>query len=79
MSVNNPINIFLIYSSITLYHVPFIKYLRISKISLVSVELKSIKTFTTPFNPIFFILLIVKSLEILAKAVHNLLFQRLLS
>ena len=40
----------------------------ISKRSLVSVELKSTeKKFTTPFNHAFFILLIVKSFEVLPK------------
>ena len=39
-----------------------------SKISLVSIGLKSTeKSFTLRFNPSFFILLIVKSLEILSK------------
>ena len=41
MPVNNPINIFLINPNIILYHVPFIKYLWISEISLVSIGLKS--------------------------------------
>ena len=41
MLVNNPINIFLINPKIILYYVLFVKYLRISKISLVSIELKS--------------------------------------
>ena len=41
MPVNNPINIFLINPNIILYHVPFIKYLWISKILLVSIGLKS--------------------------------------
>ena len=68
MLLNNPINIFLINQNIILYHVLFIKYLWISKISLLSIGLKSIKKhFTTPFNPAFFILLIVKSFEILPK------------
>ena len=63
MLLNNPINIFLINQNIILYHVLFIKYLWISKISL-SIGLKSTeKNFTTPFNPVFFILLIVKSFE----------------
>ena len=36
--------------------------------SLVSAALKSIvKNFTTPFNPAFFMLLIVKSFEVLHK------------
>ena len=39
--VNNPINIFLINPKIISYHVLFIKYLWISKISLVSIGLKS--------------------------------------
>ena len=68
MLVNNTINIFLIIPNITLYYVLFIKYLWISKISLVSIELKSTeKNFTTPFNLVFFILLIVKSFEMLRK------------
>ena len=76
MSVNNLINIFLINSNIISYHVPFINYLRISKILLVSIWLKSTeKKFTIPFNPVFFILLILKSFEILRKIVHNLLFR----
>ena len=53
--VNNPINIYLMNLSITLYHVLFIKYLWISKISLVSIGLKSTeKKFATPFNTVFF-------------------------
>ena len=61
-------SIFSINSNIILYHVLFIKYLWISIISLVSIGLKSTeKIFTTPFNPAFFILLIVKSFEILPK------------
>ena len=44
------------------------KYLWISTISLVSMGLKSTeKKFAIPFNPVFFILLIVKSFEALAK------------
>ena len=67
MSVNNPINIFLINPNI-LYHVYFIKYLWISKISLVSIGLKSTeKKFPIPFNLVFVILLIVKSFKILPK------------
>ena len=49
---------------------PSNKYLWISKISLVSTGLKSKeKKFTAPFNPVFFffILVIVKSFEILPK------------
>ena len=54
MSVHNPINIFLINPNIILYCVLFIKYLWISKISLVSIGLKSKEEkFTTPFNPVF--------------------------
>ena len=50
---NSPINVFLINPNNILYHVPFIKYLWISTISLVSIGLKSTeKTFTTPFNPV---------------------------
>ena len=68
IQVNNTVNLFLINSNIILYHIPFIKYLWISKTSLVSVGLKSTeKSFTIPFNPVFFILLIVKSFEILPK------------
>ena len=38
-----------------LHHVLFIKYLWISKISLVSIGLKPTqKIFLTPFNPVFF-------------------------
>ena len=67
-TLNNPINIFLINPIIILYYVSLIKYLWISKISIVSITLKSTeKTLTTPFNPVFFILLIGKSLEILPK------------
>ena len=52
--INNPLNFFLINSKIKLHHVLSIKYLWISKISLVSIELKSTKkVFTTPFNPVF--------------------------
>ena len=55
MLINNPRNIFLINLNIILYHVLFIKYLWISKISLVSIGLKlKEKIFTTPFNPVFF-------------------------
>ena len=39
----------------------FLKYIWISKIS--------VKPFTTPFNPVFFMLTIVKSFEVLPK--HN--------
>ena len=48
---------------------PSNKYLWISKISLVSIGLKSKeKNFTAPINPVFFfILVIVKSFEILPK------------
>ena len=68
MPVDNLINIFLINPNIFLYHVPFIKYLWISKISLVSIESKSTeKKFTAPFNPVFFVLSIVKSFQILPK------------
>ena len=42
--------------NIILYHILFIKYLWISKISLVSMRLKSTeKNFTTPFNPVFLV------------------------
>ena len=62
-------NIFLINPSIILYHVLFVKCLWISKISLVSIGLKSTeKKFTTPFKPVFFFRLsIVKSFETLPK------------
>ena len=64
--VNNPINTFLIDPNNILYHVFFIKYLWISKIALLSIRLKSMeKKFTTPPNPIFFIILVIKSSEIL--------------
>ena len=54
--------------NIILYHVLFIKYLWISKISLVPIGLKSAeKSFTTPFNPAFFILLIVRPFKIFSK------------
>ena len=63
MPVNNLTNIFLIYPNIILHYFPFIKYQRISEISLVSIGLKwTEKKFTIPFNSIFFILLIVNSL-----------------
>ena len=53
-------------SDIILYHVLFIKNLWISKLSLVSIGLKSTeKKFTTPSNPVFVILLIAKSFETL--------------
>ena len=62
-AVNNPINIFLISLSIILYHFRFIKYLWISKISLVPIGLKSTEnSFATPFNKS-----IVESFEILPK------------
>ena len=68
MLIIDPINIFLINPNIILYNFPFIKYLWISTISLISIGLKSTKKgFTIPFNPVFFILLIVKSFEILPK------------
>ena len=57
--VNNTINIFLIFPNIVLYYVSFIKYVWISKISLLSTVLQSTeKPFTLPFSPVFFILLI---------------------
>ena len=68
MLVNNAINIFKKILNIFLYYVPFIKNLWISKILLVSVRLKTTeKNFRLPFNPAFFISLIVKSFEILPK------------
>ena len=67
-ALNNRINTFLINSNIILYHVPFIKYLWISKMSLASIGLKSTeKRITIHFNPVFFILLNVKSFEISPK------------
>ena len=68
MLVNNPINIFLFNPNIISYHVLLIKYLWISKIALLSTGLKWMaKSLTTPFNPFFFMLSIVKSFEILPK------------
>ena len=67
--VNNPITSSLINPNIDLYCFFFSwnNYFCISKISLVSIGLKSTeKNFTLPFNPVFFIL-IVKSFEILPK------------
>ena len=56
--VNNPINYFLINPNIILYHVFFIKYVRISIILLVSKVVWSTEnSYTHPFNPIFFMLL----------------------
>ena len=75
MSVNNLINIFLINSNIILYHVPFINYLRISKILLVSIRLRSTEKNLQFLLILFFSLLILKSFEILRKIVHNLLFR----
>ena len=55
MLVNNPMNIFLINPNIILYHLPFIKYLWISKILLVLIGLKlAEKNFSISFNPVFF-------------------------
>ena len=55
MPVNYSINIFVINSDIIFCHVPFIKYLWISKISIISIRLKSTeKNLPTPFNPVFF-------------------------
>ena len=65
MSVNNLINIFLINSNIILYHVPFINYLRISKILLVSIRLRSTEKNLQFLLILFFSLLILKSFEIL--------------
>ena len=50
--INNPINIFLIKLNISLYHVPFIKYLWISKM-LVSIGLTATEN-KPSFNPVFF-------------------------
>ena len=60
MLVNNTINIFLKMLNVTLYYVPFIKYLWRSKISLVSIGLKSTNKNLT-------LSLIVKSFEMLPK------------
>ena len=58
--LNNPTNIFLVNPKIILYNVAFIKHLWISKISLVSIGLKSIeKSFTLSFNPFFTIFHII--------------------
>ena len=67
MFVNNPIIIFLINPNIILYHARIIKYFCIFKISLISIGLKSTEKITILFNPVFFILLIVRSYEILPK------------
>ena len=68
MLVNNTIKNFLIIPNFFLYYIPFIKYLWISKILLVSLGLKSAeKEFTITFNPVFSRLLIEKSFEILPK------------
>ena len=57
---------FLIFPNIILSYSSFINHLWISEISSVSVGLKSPeKDFTISFNPVFSILLIVKSFEIL--------------
>ena len=54
MLIDNPINILLTSPKIILYHVLFIKYLWISKISLLPIGLKlTEKNFTTPFYPVF--------------------------
>ena len=51
-----------------LYYVFFIKYLCISKTSLVTIGLKAAgKSFRLSFNYVILILLIVKSFEILPK------------
>ena len=55
MPVNNPINIFLINPKIILYHVPFIKYLCISKILLVLIGLKSTENFFTVLSNTVFL------------------------
>ena len=65
---NTTVNIFLTNLKIVLFHVLFIKYLWIYNVSLVSIELKpKEKNSSTIFNPIFFILLVEKSFEILPK------------
>ena len=53
MLVNNIVNLFSIIRNIILYYVPFMRYIWISKITLVSIGLKSTeKRFTLAFNPI---------------------------
>ena len=75
MLLNNTVNIFKIISSNISSHVPFIKYLWLSKILLVAIGLKSTeKKLTTPFTPVFFILSIVKSFEIFPKLSSNFVF-----
>ena len=65
---NTTVNIFLTNLKIVLFHVLFIKYLWIYNVSLVSIELKpKEKNYSTIFNPIFFILLVEISFEILPK------------
>ena len=62
------LNILLIKPNIILQHILFIKYLQISKISLMSIGLKPTeKKFATPLNLVLYTLLIVKSFEILPK------------
>ena len=52
---NTTTNIFVISPNNILYHVLFIKYLRIIKTSLASIGLKSTeKNFTAPFRPVYF-------------------------
>ena len=66
--INNPMHFFLINPNIILHHVLFINYLWIYEILLVSIGLKPTeRKFAAPFNPVFFILLIVKSLDTLPK------------
>ena len=58
--------VFYTHNNIILYHVLIIIYLWISTISLVSIVLKLTENiFTSTMNPVFFILSIVKSIEIL--------------
>ena len=65
---NNPIKIFLKVQALLLSDIYFIKYLWISKILLVSIALqKTEKIFILLFNHVFFILLSVKSFEILPR------------
>ena len=77
--VDNAINIFLVSRNIVLYYAFFIKSLCVSKISLLSVGLKSTeKKIKRPFNLTFFILSVAKYFEMLPKHGVYLLFQSLL-
>ena len=76
MPINNPIDIFLINPNIISYCVPFIKYLSISKILLVSTELEPTeKKVIITFYPVFFQMFNCKMCYL--NTVHNLLFQSL--